>query len=166
MAEGKAKPETFCLFYKKESPFSQHHPSKFKVDDQEFNCAEQYMMYKKAELFQDEIMKKKIMESKSPMEQKKFGRQVHNFDEDKWNAVCEDIVKEASIAKFKQNEHLRKELFATFPKTLVEASPTDCIWGIGMSESNPKAHDKKLWRGKNKLGYILTQVRDELMESL
>ncbi len=166
MATRGVKSGTYFLFYKKESPFSQHHPSRFKIDGREFNCAEQYMMYKKAELFEDETMKKKILESKNPMEQKKLGRQVHNFDETVWNAHSVNIVRDASVAKFQQNPHLLKALIATSPKTLVEASSTDCIWGIGMSESNPKAHDKKLWRGENKLGYILTQVRDELMASL
>ena len=47
---------------------------------------------------------------------------------------------------------------------LVEAAPRDRLWGIGLGRNNPKALRKATWRGKNWLGYILTEVRDELME--
>ncbi|KAH9523394.1 hypothetical protein Btru_039916 [Bulinus truncatus] len=159
-----AQSTQFFFFYSTSSPFSQHHASDFVVDGVQFNCAEQYMMYSKAALFHDEGMKEKILSSLDPKEQKRLGRKVQNFDQAIWNANCEDIVRRASLAKFQQNEELRKELIKTFPKTLVEASPTDTIWGIGLSASNPKAQDKKTWRGQNKLGYILTEVRDRLME--
>ncbi|CAL1544997.1 unnamed protein product [Lymnaea stagnalis] len=154
----------FFLFYSKESPFSQHHPSQFTIDGVVFNCAEQYMMYSKAVIFEDDEMKSKILASTNPQEQKRFGRKVSNFVKEVWDSECENVVKRASLAKFEQNQNLREELFKTFPKTLVEASPRDRIWGIGLGASHPKAQDKKAWRGKNKLGYILTQVRDELMK--
>ncbi len=154
----------YVFFYSKSSPFSQHHPSKFVIDGMIFNCAEQYMMYSKAVLFNDKKMKNKILSSSDPTEQKKFGRQVKNFDDTVWEAECENIVKRASTAKFQQNEDLKTELFKTFPKTLVEASPSDTIWGIGLGATNPKAQDKKTWRGLNRLGYILTEVRNQLME--
>jgi ribA/ribD-fused uncharacterized protein len=161
----KEKPEeSYFFFYGNKSQFSQHHPVTFSVDGTVFNCAEQYMMYKKAELFKDEVMKLKIMSSNNPVHQKKFGRQVKNFDKDVWNKEAENIVKTASKAKFDQNEELRRTLFDTFPCTLVEASPRDRIWGIGLGATNPKALNKANWRGRNKLGYILTEVRNELMK--
>ncbi|KAI8774084.1 swarming motility protein YbiA [Biomphalaria glabrata] len=162
MAQGSES--QFEFFYSKSSPFSQHHPSKFVIDGITFNCAEQYMMYSKAVLFNDTEMQLKILSAPNPNQQKKFGRQVSNFDEKIWKSKCEDIVKRASIAKFQQNEDLQEELFKTFPKLLVEASPRDTIWGIGLGASDPKAHDKKTWRGQNKLGYILTEVRNQLMD--
>uniref|UniRef100_A0A0B6YSJ9 NADAR domain-containing protein n=1 Tax=Arion vulgaris TaxID=1028688 RepID=A0A0B6YSJ9_9EUPU len=158
------KGESYVFFYGKQSPFSQHHPAKFSIDGVVFNCAEQYMMYAKAVLFKDEEMKKKIMSSDNPVLQKKFGRQVKNFEKDVWNQEAEKVVKTSTRAKFDQNEDLRKELFATFPKTFAEASPRDRIWGIGLGASNPKALNKSNWRGRNKLGYILTEVRNELMK--
>ncbi|XP_077865078.1 uncharacterized protein LOC144350892 [Saccoglossus kowalevskii] len=66
--------------------------------------------------------------------------------------------------QFSQNPHLKKELFKTEGKTLVEASPVDRIWGIGLAENNPKSRIKREWRGKNLLGYILTGVREELAD--
>lgn len=68
------------------------------------------------------------------------------------------------IFQYSQNDKMKKELFATFNKTLVEASPRDRLWGIGLGQDNKKVHDKKLWRGKNLLGYALTEVRDTLLK--
>ncbi|ESO86704.1 hypothetical protein LOTGIDRAFT_220498 [Lottia gigantea] len=156
--------QRFFFFYRKESPFSQFHSSKFSVDDKEFSCAEQYMMYSKAVLFNDEVMKKAILKTSNPAEMKKCGRRVKDFDADVWNKHCVDIVRTGNEAKFSQNETLKEQLFQTYPKTLAEASPMDRIWGIGLSEKNELAWDSKTWRGKNLLGYTLTEVRDKLMK--
>ncbi|XP_005110449.1 N-glycosidase YbiA [Aplysia californica] len=163
-ADGVDNKETFHCFFGKASPFSQHHPAKFEIDGIIFNCAEQYMMYSKAVQFKDEEMKKKILGSSNPVEQKRFGRKVKNFEKDVWTSKAEDIVRTATLAKFEQNEDLRKQLLATYPATLVEASPRDRIWGIGLGLLNPKAQNRATWRGKNKLGQILTAVRDELLD--
>lgn len=65
--------------------------------------------------------------------------------------------------QFRQNKELKTELFNTSPKILVEASPYDVIWGIGVEEGDPDSFDENTWRGLNLLGYILTEVRDDLM---
>ncbi|CAG5125189.1 unnamed protein product [Candidula unifasciata] len=156
--------ESYFFFYGNKSPFSQHYKARFSVDGVVYNCGEQFMMYSKAALFKDEAMKQKIMSTDDPVKQKKFGRQVQNFEKDVWNKAAETVVKIASKAKFDQNEEMRKQLFATYPKILAEASPRDRIWGIGLGASNPKTLNKANWRGQNKLGYILTEVRDELMK--
>lgn len=57
---------------------------------------------------------------------------------------------------------LKRALLATGGTTLVEASPGDTIWGIGLRASNPKASRRDQWRGTNWLGEILTQVRTEM----
>lgn len=66
--------------------------------------------------------------------------------------------------QFSQNEKLYKTIIDTHPKTLVEASPMDRIWGIGLAANDYKAHNRKSWRGKNLLGQALTEVRDELIQ--
>ena len=97
-----------------------------------------------------------------PREQKALGRQVKNFDDAVWKKRCQDIVREGNRAKFTQNPHLRAELLATAGSTLVEASPRDRVWGIGLGASNWKAKHRQHWRGSNWLGQILTEVREEL----
>lgn len=153
----------FTFFYSKDSPFSQHHISSFTILGLKYNCAEQYMMHQKAVVFKDDENADKIMKEKNPVNQKRLGRKVKSFDPHKWNSVCEKIVKEGNIAKFSQNPHLKKKLFDTTGTTLVEASPRDRKWGIGMGASNPKAKDPSQWRGKNLLGNILTEIREDLL---
>jgi ribA/ribD-fused uncharacterized protein len=93
-----------------------------------------------------------------------LGRQVQNFDDAIWKQNAMGIVYKGSYAKFTQNENLKKHLLKTEGTTLVEASPMDAIWGIGMGADNPKAQDRKTWRGKNQLGEILTKLREDLLK--
>mmetsp|Transcript_10799 Transcript_10799/g.20194 ORF Transcript_10799/g.20194 Transcript_10799/m.20194 type:complete len:116 (+) Transcript_10799:87-434(+) len=104
------------------------------------------------------------MRATDPREMKKLGRKVENFNPNVWWMKSEKIVKVGIKAKFEQNERLKKALIATFPKILVEAAPRDTLWGIGMGSSNIKAYSRLTWRGKNKLGYLLTKIRNEIME--
>ncbi|MNJ44257.1 hypothetical protein D3C77_393010 [compost metagenome] len=122
------------------------------------------MMAEKARLFGDEEMLEAIMKSKHPKEMKAFGRAVRFFDQDAWEAKCYDIVKAGNLAKFSQNESLWNFMKTTKNRILVEASPRDRIWGIGMGKSNPDAENPMKWRGKNLLGFALSEVRDVLLE--
>ncbi|KAK7115553.1 N-glycosidase YbiA-like [Littorina saxatilis] len=156
--------QKYEFFWKSASPYSQWYlAGSFEVDGQSYNCAEQYMMHQKAVLFGDEQVAQKILQSEDPKFQKKMGRKVTNFDEDAWNRECINIVRKGNKAKFGQNEKLKKTLIATYPKTLVEASPVDTIWGIGYTEDTRKAWNKSTWRGQNLLGHALTDVRNDLM---
>lgn len=144
-------------------PFSQWAPCKFHILKEhffEFNCAEQWMMWSKANLFGDSETAKKILEAPHPKEQKALGRIVKNFDPTIWEKHCDDIVFLGNWAKFTQSQRLKKILLET-SGLLVEASPLDPIWGIGMAEDNPEILDTTKW-GQNKLGKILTRVRDIL----
>ena len=91
---------------------------------------------------------------------KKLGRRVKNFDERIWRRESKKIVKFGNEAKFFQNSKLKEGLLATYPKLLVEASPYDAIWGVGLSANHPDILDSKTWRGLNQLGTILTEIRD------
>lgn len=147
----------YVLFYG--GPFSQWAESPFILHDETYNCAEQYMMAQKAHLFDDLDAWEAIMATPNPAEQKAIGRQVRGFNVVVWEAVARDIVLAGSLAKFTQNHGLREQLLATRGKLLVEASPTDRIWGIGLSEDDPRAHDPGRWRGRNWLGQVLTDLR-------
>ena len=159
-----ATKEEFVFFWKSHSPYSQWYISDFTVKGNTFNCAEQYMMYSKAMLFDDKETADAILKESDPRNHKWLGRRVQNFDQKKWDKNCMDIVKRGNKAKFFQNEKLYKTIIDTHPKTLVEASPMDKIWGIGLAANDYRARNRKSWRGKNLLGEALTEVRDELIQ--
>lgn len=122
------------------------------------------MMAEKARLFEDEETLSKILNCNSPAEAKKLGRQVRNFDDKMWKAHRYEIVKRGNIYKFSQNEDLKTFLLKTENRVLVEASPYDRIWGIGLSKNSDKANYPEQWRGLNLLGFVLMEVRDEILE--
>lgn len=153
--------EQFFFFYG--GPASQWYPSVFNLDGVEYDCAEQCMMHKKALLFGDDEIAQQIMAAKDdPKTQKALGRKVANFDEDIWNATAKLIVYRANRAKFTQNTELKSWLLSTTGKTLVEASPFDRIWGIGLAPRDPEAASRSTWQGLNWLGEIVTLVRDDI----
>ena len=144
-------------------PFSQWHPSPFEIGGIKYNCTEQYMMAKKADLFGDDEIRSKIMDATNPKIQKRFGRNVRNFDIDQWNAISRDVVFRGNVAKFTQNLGLREYILGTGDEEIVEASPEDVIWGIGLGADDPDAYDKSKWRGTNWLGEVLMDVRKSLI---
>lgn len=143
-------------------PFSQWHKSNFIINGQRFSCAEQYMMYCKAMLFGDYATAVTIMATDNPKEQKKLGRQVNGFIPEIWSNVAREFVYHGNLAKFLQNNDLYDILMDTEDKILVEASPFDSIWGIGLDEKHAKITPPNEWPGTNWLGQVLTQVRDDI----
>ena len=148
------------LFYG--GPFSQWFACRFVLDDIQYNCAEQYMMAQKAMIFGDEEAYTAIMESKSPSKQKELGKGVKRFTVEEWNKHAKLIVYRGNLAKFSQTLGLYTILMATKGSTLVEASPTDKIWGIGLGEHDPRAKQPDQWQGLNWLGECITAVREDL----
>jgi ribA/ribD-fused uncharacterized protein len=120
-------------------------------------------MYNKALMFGDVNALDAIMGTTSPRAQKAYGRNVNNFDEEIWHKHSKNIVYTGNWAKFTQNIDLCQRLLATTPTLLVEASPYDKIWGIGLSEADAKNTPSNQWKGTNWLGEILTQVRDDII---
>lgn len=146
-----------------EACFSQWWNCRFEVDGVTYSCAEQYMMAEKARMFHDEKMLLNIMNAVHPKEMKAYGRAVRNFDQEIWQNGCYEIVRRGNLAKFSQNPELWAFLKSTRNRILVEASPRDRIWGIGMGKSNPDAELPIRWKGTNLLGFALTEVRDSLL---
>ena len=160
---GLENPDQYCFFWQTGSPFSQWTPSRYECNDYEYSCAEQGMMHSKALLFGDEVTAQEIMDATSPRTMKQLGQtKVRNFEEKKWKKNRERIVYEQNVAKFSQNEHLLWALMNTRDRILVEASPSDKIWGIGLHERDAVQVPANRWKGLNLLGKTLMRVRDTL----
>lgn len=145
------------------SCLSQWWPAPFVLDGAEFATAEHYMMWRKALLFDDATTAAKVLGVGHPSQAKKLGRQIADFDDTVWERERFDIVVQGSVAKFGQDEALRRYLVGTGARVLVEASPLDRIWGIGLSAEDSGAADPTRWRGLNLLGFALMRARDELV---
>lgn len=142
--------------------FSQWYECTFTADGITYHTAEQYMMAQKARLFGDEAVLAKIMQANHPGENKALGRQIRHFDSAVWDQHKSEIVVNGNLAKFSQNEPLKQYLLQTGNRVLVEASPYDQIWGIGMAKSEPGIGNPLAWKGENRLGFALMEVRDRL----
>ena len=143
-------------------PFSQWHPSAFTVDKVRYHNAEQFMMAEKARVFGDTATNKRILAERHPVAIKQLGREVKGYDDSKWSSVRFDIVVRGSVAKFSQNDALKKTLLDTGDKILVEASPKDLVWGIGLDKDHPNASDPTKWPGTNLLGFALCVAREQV----
>lgn len=150
--------DKFCL--------SQWFPSSFVVEDVTYHTAEHWMMAKKASLFNDMEALSKILETPKPAAAKAFGRTVKNFDNAAWEANAYRFVVEGNIHKFSQHGSLKEFLLKTGNKIIVEASPNDFIWGIGLSQDRKEAMNPNTWRGTNWLGFALMETRDELLKQV
>lgn len=152
--------QKFTFFWESDSPFSNWYPQTFTHEDKEYNCSEKYMMYKKAMLFKDYEVAEMIMQQNDPRKQKFLGRQVRGFDQTAWESVCQDIMVPALVSKFTQDTYSLNCILDTGTSTIVEASPYDKVWGIGMTKDDPRATDPSQWQGKNLLGIVLMKARE------
>jgi ribA/ribD-fused uncharacterized protein len=144
------------------SCLSQWWPAVFTVDGVQYRTAEHWMMAEKARLFDDERSAAAIVAAHSPKEAKALGRGVAGFDGERWAAARFDVVVRGSIAKFGQDPALRDYLLGTGDAVLVEASPVDPVWGIGLGADDAKARQPAEWPGTNLLGFALMQARHVL----
>ena len=138
---------------------SQWYAAGFDIDNIYYKTAEHWMMACKARLFNDSESLEQIIDSEDPKTAKALGRKVANFDDTAWKANARQFVTDGNVAKFSQNSELGAFLLGTGNTVLVEASPRDCIWGIGLGAANEKAKDPATWRGQNLLGFALMDVR-------
>jgi hypothetical protein len=141
---------------------SQWWEAPFTVDGDTFATAEHFMMAEKARLFGDEEARALILQASNPGAAKKLGRTVRGFDNARWEAARFEIVVRGNEAKFGHDPALRQFLLGTGDRVLVEASPRDRIWGIGLGASNPLAENPEQWQGLNLLGFALMEARARL----
>ena len=151
------------LFFTESSPSSNHYPSDFTVNDIHYNCAEQYIMAQKAQLFKDQKTFQLIMKEADRKKQKALGKTVRNFDKKLWLQEVEALITPGITAKFAQNEYLKSLLLNTGKRKIGEANPYDTFFGLGIHLHDPAAWDHKNWKkGKNVMGLILEKIRSSL----
>jgi ribA/ribD-fused uncharacterized protein len=153
--------EEFVFFWGGE--FSQWYKRDMVIDGITYNCCEQFMMAEKARLFGDEEALQSIMEVSNPRRQKAIGRTVQGFVADEWNENARSIVFLGNQAKFTQHQDLEDILLETGTKTIVEASPYDKVWGIGLAADDVRASDRSQWQGTNWLGEAIMKVRETIV---
>lgn len=144
--------------------FSQWYPASFSVNGIEYKTAEHWMMAQKALLFDNPEIYRRIIATNKPGEVKELGRQITGFDELIWNEEKYGIVRLGNIHKFNQHPALKAFLLSSPDRVLVEASPVDKIWGIGISKDDGHIADPNAWPGQNLLGFALMEVRDFFLE--
>jgi ribA/ribD-fused uncharacterized protein len=151
-------------------PFSNWADAPMIIDGITYNCCEQYMMLKKALTFPEHEINyeiaDRIMETTQPREQKALGREVRGFEMNRWGTVARDIVFRGNLAKYTQNKDMFDYLMETAGTLLVEASPMDKVWGIGLDARTAAITPIGQWEGKNWLGQVLTEIRDTLQASV
>ena len=153
-------------YFWKKTPFTQWTVTEEQFVDKDGNvfcCMEQYMMFRKAELFGDVDTSHLIMNTNIPAVHKRLGRGCKGFDEVEWNKWRLGIVIQGNLLKFQQNPKWAKELKDVILNNqyFVESSPYDKVWGIGINTT--QALSGVPWRGENLLGVALTNVAMELV---
>lgn len=136
--------------------------SYFEVDGKTFSSVEQFMMYHKAVCFQDRTIAEQVLATNDVAHIKELGRMVSGYNDNIWNGVRQLIVYEGLLAKFSQQDILKKQLLETKDAILAECAVHDSVWGIGLSLKDEKRFDISQWKGKNLLGYTLMIVRNHL----
>jgi ribA/ribD-fused uncharacterized protein len=151
---------SILFFFGKESPLSNFHECDIEFEGATLRSSEQLFMLLKARTFKDKEYEELIIAAKTPLEAKRLGRKVRNFDEEVWAAVREECMLRACRAKFSTQ---KETLTDTGTAVLAEANPRDKIWGIGLGASHADARDPTKWRGENLLGKVLMRLRDEFL---
>ena len=146
------------------SCLSQWWPVDFEAAGTSYRSTEHWMMAEKARLFNDDKVLAQILAAKSPAEAKKLGREIQGFEPEVWEAHKVEVVVAGNLHKFGQHPELAKFLLSTNDRVLVEASPVDNIWGIGLAADAADAENPARWLGPNLLGFALMEVRDQLRQ--
>ena len=155
----------YTFFWKDKDVFSQWHKAGFTVDGINYKTAEHWMMWKKAMMFGDAETAEKILQANHPHDAKKLGRTVKGFIKTEWEEHCKQFVYDGNHAKFTQNQRCYNALMNTGDTLLVEASPYNAIWGIGLDEETAKKTPESEWPGTNWLGEVLTRLRENLKQN-
>ena len=146
--------------------FSNFYPCNIEAEGHSFKSSEQYFMWQKATYFMDDVIAQAILDAKTPSQAKQLGRRVSGYDDETWAKVRLHAMFNAVYLKFSQNDELKKIIISDDlkGKHVVEGSPIDKIWGVGVKWDDPAIADEKNWQGENLLGLVLDNVRIALLQ--
>ncbi|MDO5133677.1 MAG: NADAR domain-containing protein [Eubacteriales bacterium] len=153
------------FFYRASEPhgyLSNWYMSPFELDGVHFSSAEQYIMYNKCLIFGDAKSAGAILKEKHPRVQRAIGRGVKGYVDAVWAGQRQLVAVRGLLAKFSQNEDLKKKLLDTGDVWLVECDDSDTIWSCGIPLNEDERFDAGKWRGQNILGFALMEVRSIL----
>lgn len=164
LPEASGKRDKFTFFFGKDNPLSNFRLVNFKHQGVPFHSSEQAVMWRKAKLFGAEGIADQIYKCSTPQEAKKLGRSKQiRFNQQVWDEHKLDIYTHVLRDKFSIPDKALY-LINTAHTIIVEASPYDTIWGIGLAENDPRAPYPEDWLGENLLGQALMKVREELID--
>jgi len=148
-------------FFRKWSPLSNHHPAQFTIDGKEYNCNEQFYLSQKCRTYGHDSAADEICRITDPSVMVQLAK-VCKGDLRRWKNVESEVMMDGAMAKFDQNENLKRYLLSTGDKRLVEGSPYDGTWGVKLDFNDPLIENSSNWKGENKLGLCLMNVRNAL----
>ena len=146
------------------SPLSNLHPAPIKINNREYRTVEHYYLQQEALNAGNEELAEKIVTQVDVLKAKQLSKPLKRVDQElkiKWESIRQNIMYEAVSAKFRQNQHLREFLVTTGESKIAESSPYDIFWGTGVRLNDKDAFDPTSWKGENKMGEILENVRKE-----
>ncbi len=127
-------------------------------DGIQFHSSAQYLHHRKAIIINDLTIAENIL-----CECKILGNPVQIFVNDRWRRNAKYIMIEGLWFKFSQNKHCLKALESTGTCKLVEASPYDNIWGVGLGLDSEDLKNPNKWKGVNMMGSALQEIRIEMI---
>ena len=138
-------------FYRLNEPFgefSNFSPHPIRLKGKTWPTSEHYFQ---AQKFVGTEHEEAVRRAKSPMVAARMGRSRKRPLRRDWEAVKDDIMREALRAKFQQHAELKTLLLSTGEARLIEHTTNDRYWGDGGDGA-----------GKNRLGQLLMELRAEL----
>jgi ribA/ribD-fused uncharacterized protein len=155
---------------------STFYPVEFVVDGVKYFTIEQALAAEKARLFLDDSLRTRIMKTRAPRSMRTMAaallmkppsqtggmRQIQPHEWD--GSIRQDVLRKATLAKFRQHSELRDKLFATGGSILALADTREKRDGIGMALNDVQAANTSVWKGGNLYGKILMEVRSQLRQ--
>lgn len=143
------------------TPFSNWYECNVPYKGHIFRSTEQAYQFAKSEFCGDAVSSLKIIHATDPNSAKKLGSKVKGFIDADWEEVKLDIMYEIVKIKFSENPELKAELLKTSNMSFAESGIDNC-YATGLSFTSPEVYNSSKWIGKNKLGEMLSQIRQEI----